>query len=203
MKKRKITTLSILVLGLRLSAQSPRVSLYEEFTGETCPPCAATNPGLNNLLLAANNAKRIVAIKWQVPIPTAPTNTWSLYQTDKTEIDWRWKSVANGGYGYIPVINSAPSSKIDGQDATVFGASSGHPAHLNNNVITKAVGTAAPFNIIMTRDAITGSSTSAVVNVTIQATMPYSTTSNLVFRTVLVERIRSEERRVGEECRSR
>lgn len=124
--KKFVPAFMMLVLGLSLSAQSPRVSLYEEFTGETCPPCAATNPGLNTLLLSATNANRIVAIKWQVPIPSAPTKTWSLYQTDKTEIDWRWKSAASGNYGYVPAINSAPSSKIDGREATVFGATSGH-----------------------------------------------------------------------------
>jgi hypothetical protein len=182
--KLKLTLIS-LAFGLAAAAQCPRIPLYEEFTGENCPPCASTNPGLNTLLLSATNATRIVAIKWQVPIPSAPSNTWSLYQTNKIEIDYRWKS---GGYGYSPAINSAPSSKIDGREATVFGASSGHPANLNNNVIAKAASMPSAFNIIMTRDPINGTSTSAVVNVTIQATMPYSTTSNLVFRNVLVER---------------
>jgi len=188
MKKHLIVCL-LLVFGLGVTAQSPRVTLYEEFTGETCPPCASTNPGLNTLLLSVTNATRIVAIKWQVPIPSAPSNTWSLYQTNKTEIDWRWKSVANGGYGYIPAVNSAPSSKIDGRDATNFGATSGHPANLNNTVISNAVSKPSAFNIIITRDPITNLSVSSVVNVTIQATSPYSTTSSLVFRTVLVERL--------------
>ena len=179
----------MVVLGLGLSAQSPRTTLYEEFTGETCPPCAATNPGLNTLLLSATNATRVVAIKWQVPIPSAPSNTWSIYQTDKTEIDWRWKSLASGGYGYTPAITFAPSSKIDGREPTVFGATSAHPTYLNNTVISNAVSRPSAFNIIITRDPITNTSTSAVVNVTIQATTPYTTGSNLVFRTVLVERL--------------
>ncbi len=187
--KKNLLAFMMLALGLSISAQSPRVTLYEEFTGETCPPCASTNPGLNTLLLSAVNATRIIAIKWQVPIPSAPTKTWSLYQTNKPEIDWRYRSVANGGYGYIPIINSAPSSKIDGRPATDFGASSGHPANLNNTVISNAVSQASSFNIIMTRDPITPTSTAAVVSVTIQATTPYSTTSNLVFRNVLVERL--------------
>src|SRR4051812_45139884 len=162
--KKNLLTLSIMLTAAVFVAQTPRLSLYEEFTGETCPPCASTNPGLNTTLLSATNATRIVAIKWQVPIPSAPSNTWSLYQTDKTEIDWRWKSLASGGYGYLPAINSAPSSKIDGQEATVFGAASGHPANLNNNVIAKAVSMPSPFNIIMTRDVINNNSTAAVVN---------------------------------------
>src|SRR4029077_4732104 len=100
--KKYLSTFMMLVVGLSVSAQSPRVSLYEEFTGETCPPCAATNPGLNTKLLSVTNATRIVALKWQVPIPSAPSNTWSLYKTDMTEIDWRWKSAGSGGYGYLP-----------------------------------------------------------------------------------------------------
>jgi hypothetical protein len=187
--KNRFTFSLIMLAALCVRAQSPRISLYEEFTGETCPPCAATNPGLNTKLLSATNATRIVAIKWQVPIPSAPSNTWSLYKTDMTEIDWRWKSVSNNGYGYIPAINSAPSSKIDGREATVFGATSGHPTYLNDNVITNAVNVPSSFNIIMTRDPITNMSTAAVVNVTIQATAPYATTGNLVFRNVLVERL--------------
>src|SRR3954469_24887851 len=78
-------------------AQTQRLSLYEEFTGETCNPCAQTNPGLNALLLTTSNQQKIVAIKWQVPIPSASPKTWSLYQTNKTEIDWRHKGW-NGAY---------------------------------------------------------------------------------------------------------
>jgi len=133
-------TLTIILLSISLTAfsQTPRMSLYEEFTGETCPPCASTNPPLNLLLASPTNTPKIVAIKWQVPIPSAPSNTWSLYQTNKVEIDWRWKSVAAGGYGYVPAINSAPSGKIDGEAPTVFGAASAHPANLNNTVISTA-----------------------------------------------------------------
>ena len=130
---KKITlSFSLLISSLTVFSQTPRLSLYEELTGENCPPCASTNPGLNLILASPTNTPKIVAIKWQAPIPSAPSNTWSLYQTNKVEIDWRWKTLASGGYGYTPAINSAPSSKIDGQEASVFGASSGHPANLNN-----------------------------------------------------------------------
>src|SRR3954470_9708552 len=100
MKKNLFTVL--MLAGLFAAAQTPRLSLYEEFTGETCPPCAATNPGLNSLLSSPTNTPKIVAIKWQVPIPSAPTKTWSLYLTNKAEIDWRYRSIASGGYGYNP-----------------------------------------------------------------------------------------------------
>jgi hypothetical protein len=168
-------------------SQTPRLSLYEEFTGENCPPCASANPPLNLLLASPTNTPKIVAIKWQVPIPSAPSNTWSLYQTNKVEIDWRWKTLASGGYGYTPAINSAPSSKIDGQEASVFGASSGHPANLNNNVISSAAAIPAAFSINMTR-AWNQAYSAVNLTVNIQATQSFSATGNLIFRLDMIER---------------
>ncbi|MCC6372410.1 MAG: hypothetical protein IT236_15505, partial [Bacteroidia bacterium] len=186
--KKNLLLAGLMILGVSAIAQTPRLSLYEEFTGETCPPCASTNPGLNALLSSPTNTPKIIAIKWQVPIPSAPSNTWSLYQTNKVEIDWRWRSLASGGYGYTPAINSAPSSKIDGREATVFGASSGHPANLNNNVISAAQSQTAAFSVTMNRawDA-TGTAINLTVN--IQATAPFTAVGPLVFRTVMVERL--------------
>ena len=76
--KKNLLSFSLVMLGITAFAQTPRLSLYEEFTGETCPPCASTNPGLNTLLALPTNTTKIVPIKWQVPIPSAPSNTWSL-----------------------------------------------------------------------------------------------------------------------------
>jgi len=185
---KKITlSFSLLITSLTVFSQTPRLSLYEEFTGENCPPCASTNPGLNLILASPTNTPKIVAIKWQVPIPSAPSNTWSLYQTNKVEIDWRWKTLASGGYGYTPAINSAPSSKIDGQEASVFGASSGHPANLNNNVISSAAAVPSEFSINMTR-AWNQAYSAVNLTVNIQATQSFSATGNLIFRLVMIER---------------
>ena len=181
-------TLTVILLSLSFTAfsQTPRMSLYEEFTGETCPPCASTNPGLNLLLASPTNTPKIVAIKWQVPIPSAPSNTWSLYQTNKVEIDWRWKSVAAGGYGYVPAINSAPSGKIDGEAPTVFGAASAHPANLNNNVISTAQSFTSAFSISVSR-AWDASCSSINLTVSIAATANFTAVGALKFRTVMVE----------------
>ncbi len=185
---KKITlSFSLLITSLTVFSQTPRLSLYEEFTGENCPPCASANPPLNLLLASPTNTPKIVAIKWQVPIPSAPSNTWSLYQTNKVEIDWRWKTLASGGYGYTPAINSAPSSKIDGQEASVFGASSGHPANLNNNVISSAAAVPSEFSINMTR-AWNQAYSAVNLTVNIQATQSFSATGNLIFRLVMIER---------------
>jgi hypothetical protein len=185
--KKSTLSFCFLITCLAVFSQTPRLSLYEEFTGENCPPCASANPPLNLLLASPTNTPKIVAIKWQVPIPSAPSNTWSLYQTNKVEIDWRWKTLASGGYGYTPAINSAPSSKIDGQEASVFGASSGHPANLNNNVISSAAAIPAAFSINMTR-AWNQAYSAVNLTVNIQATQSFSATGNLIFRLVMIER---------------
>lgn len=189
--KRNLLALGILVAGLTASAQTPRLSLFEEFTGETCPPCASTNPGLNTKLLSATNATKIVAIKWQVPIPSAPSKSWSLYQTDKAEIDWRYKSTANGGYGYVPAVTYAPFGKIDGQSLAVYGSTGSsvdHPVNVSNAMIATAQSYTSAFSITMTR---AWDQTCSAVNLTIniQATAPFTAVGNLVFRTVLVERL--------------
>ena len=183
--KKQLSILALLTMVIGLNAQTPRLSLYEEFTGETCPPCASTNPGLNQLLALPTNTPKIVAIKWQVPIPSAPSKPWSLYQTNKTEIDWRWKST---GYGYNPGITSAPSSKIDGQEATVFGASSSHPVNLTSGVIATAQSYTSAFSIAMLR-AWDKTCSSVNLTITIQATAPFTAVGPLVFRTVMVERL--------------
>ena len=184
--KKKVFSICIVLIGLNSFSQTPRLSLYEEFTGETCPPCASANPPLNLLLASPTNTPKIVAIKWQVPIPSAPSNTWSLYQTNKVEIDWRWKSVANGGYGYIPAINSAPSGKIDGEAPTVFGAASAHPANLNNTVISTAQSFTSAFSISVSR-AWDASCSSINLTVSIAATANFTAVGALKFRTVMVE----------------
>jgi len=176
---------SLLALGLMIAgsvvAQTPRMCLYEEFTGETCPPCASTNPGLNALLASPTNTPKVVALKWQVPIPSAPTKTWSLYQTNKTEINWRYSQY---GYG----INSAPSGRMDGRNVTVFGASSDHPVNLNNNVISTAQSYTSPFSISMTHEW-NQHCTAMNVTITVQASANYTSTGALYFRTAMVERL--------------
>ena len=44
--KRSSLVRIFLIISVGMVAQTPRLSLVEEFTGETCLPCAFTNPGL-------------------------------------------------------------------------------------------------------------------------------------------------------------
>ncbi|MDI1356230.1 MAG: T9SS type A sorting domain-containing protein [bacterium] len=198
MKKNLLGLGLSLLAGLNLIAQTPRMSLFEEFTGENCPPCASTNPGLNAILLSPLNATKVIPLKWQVPIPSAPTNTWSLYKTNQVEIDWRYKSTSLGGYGYFSQwtsgtaptsgINAAPTGFFDGQHQWVFGAASDHPAYVTNAVISAAQSYTSAFSISMLHDWNIGQS-AVVVTVNITASANFNSVGPLIFRCVMVERL--------------
>lgn len=175
--KKNLVVLGFLTLGLLSMAQTPRLVLVEEFTGETCPPCAAYNPAFNTLL--TQHAGTVTAIKWQVPIPNAPSATWSLFQTNKSEITWRYSSY---GYG----INSAPSARIDGQNPTVFGASDDNITAQNTTVFNAAHNLPSAFSISMNR-AWNKTCTAVTLTISITATLPFTAVGSLIFRTVMVE----------------
>lgn len=179
---KKILSTAILLGTLLIRAQVTRTVLYEEFTGENCPPCAATNPWLDNFLLSAPNNTKVIMIKWQVPIPSAPSNTWSLYQTNKAEINWRYLA---SGYGYG--ISSAPQGRMDGQAQTVFGASGNHPGNLTQTAINNAQSQTTPFSITLTPNW-DPTFTQATVDVAVNAQSAFTASGSLVFRLCLVER---------------
>lgn len=175
--KKNLLIAALMIAGLVSNAQTTRLCLFEEFTGETCPPCASTNPGLNATLTA--NASKVISIKWQVPIPSAPTNTWSLYQTNSAEINTRMNYYA---------VNSAPQGRMDGQSLTVFGAASDHAVNTSPALINTAQAITSPFSINMVR-AWDPFCASVNLTITVQATANFTTASALNFRTVMVERL--------------
>lgn len=193
MKKTSIL-LSLLTVGAMSFAQTTRLSLYEEFTGENCPPCASTNPGLQVVLNA--NTSKATSLKWEVPIPSAPSNTWSLYQTNITEINWRYRSTTSGGYGYpsqntstssiVSGVNSAPSGRIDGQHQWAFGATQDHPAVLTGVHLTNSSNIMSPFSVTLTR-AWDPSYTAVTVTVNITAAQTFTCAGPLIFRLCMVE----------------
>jgi hypothetical protein len=177
--KKSLLFSGLTLLGMGLFAQTPRLSLVEEFTGETCPPCALSNPAFNNLL--SQHVNSVVPIKWQVPIPTASGKPWSLYQTNKAEINWRYQTY---GYG----INSAPSARIDGQMPTVFGAAGQNITQINSNVLNTAQSYTSAFAISMTREW-NNTCTAITLTISVTASAPFTATGPLIFRTVMVERL--------------
>ncbi len=197
--KKNLLTFGLVIAGMIAVAQSPRLSLFEEFTGENCPPCASTNPGLNITLASPTNVNKVIAIKWQVPIPSAPTNTWSLWKTNQSEIQWRYGS-STAGYGYMSAwtstdsptsgINSAPQGRIDGGHLWAVpggGAANDHAFYGSNALFAAASSYTSPFSITMSR-AWNPTFSSVTVTVNIQATANFTATGALVYRLVMIER---------------
>lgn len=176
--KKTTTLLGLMALTTIGFAQSPRMPLFEEFTGENCPPCASTNPAIKPFLDAHQNID-MITLKWQVAIPSAPTSATSLYQQDKLEIDAR-----DNYYG----ISSAPSGRWDGQDPTVFGATSDHAYYVQETGVLDAVkAVSSPFSVVMQR-AYDPTYSTITVTGTITASQAYTAVGALKFRLVMTEK---------------
>jgi hypothetical protein len=178
----------LLILGFAAvtalgTAQTARISLLEHFTGENCSACASSNPEIQTTLDL--NTTKMVAIKWQGNIPSAPTATWSQYQTNKTENDWRYRSTASGGYGYA--ISSSPQGRVDGQGLTVFGAPNNNTGYLSSTLINAAQSVTSPFILTMQRSWDPGM-TVFTVTVSITAAQTFTCAGPLIFRLVMVEK---------------
>lgn len=149
--KKSLLSLSLL-FGLAGSLQAQqRYVLYEEFTGENCPPCAATNPGLEALMKSGTNPDNIIMIKYQVPIPSAGPIYLDLPTHSNTRRSY---------YG----VAGAPNAKMDGANSP-GGDGSGHPGYLTQSHIDARAAIAAPFNITLSDVSITASGVSATITV--------------------------------------
>ncbi len=92
---------ALLSASLTVSAQStPRVVLFEEFTGENCGPCSGINPYLDKYL-QTHTTDSLIHIAYQSPIPSAGP----IYNAYKTVTNTRMTY-----YG----VNFAPSGWQDG-----------------------------------------------------------------------------------------
>lgn len=179
--KKTTTLFGLLALTTIGFAQSPRISLFEEFTGENCPPCASTNPVIDPIL-APHHGVDCITLKWQVAIPSAPTSLTSLYQQNKAEIDAR-----DAYYS----ISSAPSAKLDGQEMGVFGSVSAsspdHAGNIDDALIASSSAVPSPFTIMMNRTYDASFSTITVTG-TITASQVYTAVGALKFRLVMTEK---------------
>lgn len=186
----------MLVLASNALSSQTRISLLEEFTGENCAPCASYNPALDSLLATPQVASKMVAIKWEVPIPTAPYNPPSIYVANKPEIDWRYGPSASG-YGYQAMytptsspfdgILNAPTCFIDGQNQWTFGAASDHPFYLTNTVVNTAASVPTPFSINLAT-SWNNSFSNCMVTVTVACSSLFTTNGDLKLRLCLIER---------------
>ncbi|MES2565625.1 MAG: T9SS type A sorting domain-containing protein [Bacteroidota bacterium] len=179
--KKTTTFLGLMAITTIGFAQSPRISLFEEFTGENCPPCASTNPYIDPIL-APHQGVDCITLKWQVAIPSAPTSLTSLYQQNKTEINARDTYYS---------IGSAPAGKLDGQEMGVFGAVDpdypDHASNINDDLIASSSAVSSPFTLDMIR-TFDPSYTSITVTGTITASQNYTATGPLKFILVMTEK---------------
>jgi len=112
--------------GTYAFSQSQRLVLFEEFTSENCPPCAATNPGVNALLNA--NSTKVVSIKYQNDIPSPGP----MYYHNTVDVEARQTVYAN---------NYSPNGILDGN---VY---NDQPATLTQTTISNRYAVASPFTI--------------------------------------------------------
>jgi len=175
MKKILLSVAAVASISMTAMSQQ-RMTLHEEFTGENCGPCAATNPGFWTLLDGTTNPTKIIHIAYMDDIPSAgwycDRNT-ALYTAMNT-------------YYSVPF---APYGRYDGHvpDATCgspAGASAGHPGCFVQADIDAEYAIASPFNMTVT-NVWNAAKDSVTATITVTCVTAYSGT--LYLRTALVE----------------
>ena len=125
-------------IGIAASSNAQRMSIYEEFSGENCGPCAASNPALWTLMSA--NTSKVILVKYQSPIPSAGP----IYNAYKTVTDNRMT------YYSVPF---APYGRLNGTGlgtGTAAPTSPGHIANLLQADIDAAATAGSPFKMTVT-----------------------------------------------------
>lgn len=163
MKKIYLSVLALLITASAFS-QSQRLILMEEFTQASCPPCATTNPGFNDLL--NDNTDKVVAIKYQTSWPGYdPMN-----QHNPTQVQTRVNLYA---------VSGVPHCVADGNFFN------DHPGVYAQSDIDAGYAVPAPFEIRMSHTISLGND-SIYVNAIFKATAPVS--GNLKAFIAVIER---------------
>ena len=160
------TLITALSISVAVNAQTQRLVLFEEFTGETCPPCAQINPGLNQML--NNESAKIVSIKYQNNIPSAGPRFWPYAQTDITA---RQNYYSN---------NYSPQGIMDGNQ---FNDNAGA---LDQNIIDTRYAIASPFEVRVSH-TFNAANDTIYASVVVKAMQSYSG-NNLVAQIGVTER---------------
>src|ERR1043165_1132343 len=173
--KHRLLLLPLLVLTYTATAQT-RLSLYEEFTGEHCIPCATANPGLQSLI--GTNASKVLLLTYPSPYPVGGPiyNTYTL--------------ISNTRLAYYG-ITTAPQGRLDGTKlgTGTVNATPGHVSNLRQADIDTASGKSPPFNLTISHAwSVTGDSVTATITVTTPAAYS-SSTANLKLRLALIENL--------------
>jgi hypothetical protein len=171
--------LGLAALGLAAGVSAQRLALYEEFSGENCGPCAASNPGLWTLLSGGTNLSKVMLIKYQSPIPSAGP-IYNLYKTF-TDARLTYYSVPFAPYGRLNGTNLGTG--------TAAPSSPGHIANLTQTDINNESSGTPAINLTVSHSwNATGDSVTATV--VISSPTAYAPTgANLKLRIALVEHL--------------
>lgn len=158
-------------MTLGLSAQQ-RLSLYEEFTGENCPPCANLNPGL---MATVNNHDEVLIIKYQVPIPTGGP----IYAQNTADAQARMSYYS---------VNFAPYGRLDGKIVGEGFSSAGNVAYTSHEMLEAAYNQPTTIDVsIVGYDRTLGSNT-VTFDVEVTSTVAQDFT-NAVLHVALIENL--------------
>lgn len=165
-------------IGIAASSNAQtRLSIYEEFSGENCGPCASANPGLWTLMTTGTNPSKVLLVKYQSPIPSAGP----IYNAYKTVTDNRMT------YYSVPF---APYGRLNGTGlgtGTAAPSSPGHIANLIQADIDAAAAVGSPFNITVTAN-YNASGDSVYTTVKVDCIAAYSGTT-LKLRIGMIEHL--------------
>ena len=169
-------------LALAVNAQTQRISLFEEWTGENCPPCASTNPAITTLAHAnISPTMKVILLRYQVAIPSAPTAANSLYVQNPTE-------PSNRQDYYYPVGGDqfAPQGRMNGEELGQGTASQGHAGYFSQTAINNAYQVDAPF-ALTTGYAWNATFDSITITTNITAAQAFTTTNPMKLHLAICE----------------
>ncbi len=172
MKKIYLMLSAFGLLTISAVAQNKHIIVLEQFTGETCPPCAPANERLDALIpRGSDNANKIIILRHQTAIPSTPP-AGALYHDTRTDVSTRMTYYA---------INSAPSALLNGQ-------SKDHPTNLvtQQKIDELYAIEDAPFTININSDYTTNDD-SILTTLYIRADAAVSLTGDLKLIVDLVE----------------
>lgn len=174
---KKSTLLAIACLGMSaMVAQTQRTILYEEFTGENCAPCAATNPGLTTFIHQPGYfPTKVILLRYQCNIPSAP-GAGSLYQDNPSEEGVRqtYYSVPFAPYArFDGIVLKEPPSQGTGSDGHAYWI---EDATDYPNIVPDSATNNAPFGITVSH-MFNATADSVTVTAVITAAQTYTSMS--------------------------
>lgn len=184
--KKTLQLIAVIALGVSLSsqAQTQRINLFEEWTGENCPPCASVNPYITSLANANySGPKKMILLRYQVAIPSAPTSPTSLYQQNTTEPTSRQSYYYPSGSDRF-----APQGRLNGHELGRGDAdgNNGNAGFLSQDSIDLEYQVDAPFSLT-TGYTWNSAYDSITITTTITAAQAFSTANPLTLQLAIIE----------------